>query len=92
MPAHLGGDLLRTFLNRGSGAGIAQRQRLGALGWSGQNEQCANRGKPENSRHVHLIFLLVCHRISRRRRAVDLVSRLAATQIAKLKVRDVNAK
>jgi hypothetical protein len=46
MPAHLGGDLLRTFLDRGSGAGIAQCQRLGALGWSGQNEQCADRGSP----------------------------------------------
>src|SRR6266576_1538741 len=68
MPAHLGGRL-RTFLDRGGGAGIAQRQRMGALGWSGQHEQCADGGKPENSRHVHL-YLPSSHRISRQPPAV----------------------
>ena len=38
--------LLRAFLDRCGGAGIGQRQRLSALGWSSNNEQCANSGKP----------------------------------------------
>ena len=84
VPTHLGG-LLRTVLDRRGGAGIAQRQRLGALGWSGQDEQCADGGKPENFRQLHLFPPFKCHRTSRPHRAVDLVSRLTATQIAKPK-------
>ena len=38
---------------RGS-AGIAERQRVGALGRSGYNEHGANGGKPQNFRHLHM--------------------------------------
>jgi hypothetical protein len=35
MPTHLGRFHLGTLLHRRRGAGIGQRHRLGALGWSG---------------------------------------------------------
>lgn len=38
---------------RGS-AGIAERQRVSALGRSGYNEHGANGGKPQNFRHLHV--------------------------------------
>jgi hypothetical protein len=53
-PSHLGGCRLGILLDRRGGAGIAERQRLGALGRSGQEEQCANGGKPQNFRHLHV--------------------------------------
>jgi hypothetical protein len=53
VPACFRGRLLRTVLDRCCGAGIAQRHRLGALGWRGQHEQCADCGKAQNSRNVH---------------------------------------
>ena len=37
---------------RGS-AGIAQRQRVGALDRRGESEHGANGGKPQNFRHLH---------------------------------------
>jgi|SRR5271169_6693455 len=57
MPAHLGGEP-ETVLDRRGSAGIDQRKRLSAFGWSGKHEACADRSKPQNLRHVHL-FLLV---------------------------------
>jgi hypothetical protein len=57
MPAHLGGEP-GTVLDRRGSAGIDQRKRLSAFGWSGKHEACADRGKRQNLRHVHL-FLLV---------------------------------
>jgi hypothetical protein len=56
MPTHLQ-SLLRTILNRCGGTGAAQRHGLSPLGGSSQNEQCANGGKPQNFRHLHLILL-----------------------------------
>jgi hypothetical protein len=38
---------------RGS-AGIAQRQRVGALDRRGESEHGANGGKPQNFRHLHM--------------------------------------
>src|SRR5207253_8025 len=55
-PVHLGRtrNLLCAFLHRSSGAGIAQRKRQRALRRNSQSEQCADGGKPQNFRHVHL--------------------------------------
>ncbi len=55
MPAHLGGRL-PAILNRRSGGRAGQRQRLGALDRSGQHQQGADGGKPQNFRHVHVIL------------------------------------
>ena len=52
VPVRLGGELGTVLDCRGS-AGIDQRQRVGAFGWSSENEACADRGKPQNLRHVH---------------------------------------
>jgi hypothetical protein len=41
------------FLNRRRGAGIAERQRIGALGWSCEREQRTNGGEPENFLELH---------------------------------------
>jgi hypothetical protein len=38
MPTHLGRFHPGTLLHRRRGAGIGQRHRLGALGWSGQDQ------------------------------------------------------
>jgi hypothetical protein len=53
-PAHFRGRRLDILLNGSSGSGIAQRQCLGAPGRNGENEHCANRGKPKNFRHLHI--------------------------------------
>lgn len=53
-PTYLGGGRFGILPDRRSGAGIAERQRLGALGRSGQHEQCADGGKPQNFRHLHM--------------------------------------
>ena len=42
------------LLDGGGSAGVAQRQRVSALGWSGYNEHGANGGKPQNFRHLHM--------------------------------------
>jgi hypothetical protein len=70
VPAHFGGHLLRTFLNCRGGAGVAQRQRLGTLSRNGQDKKCADGGKPQNLRHVH-IHPPLSHPILRLRRAPD---------------------
>jgi hypothetical protein len=41
------------FLNRRGGAGIAERQRIGALGRCCEREHCANGGEPQNFRELH---------------------------------------
>ena len=53
-PPYFRGRRLGILLDRRGGAGVAERQRLGALGRSGQDEQCANGGKPQNFRHLHM--------------------------------------
>jgi hypothetical protein len=45
-PMHLRGRRFGLVLHRRRGAGTAQRQRVGALGWSGESEQCADGRKP----------------------------------------------
>ena len=47
----LGPDIL---LDGGGGTGVAQRQRVSALGRSGYNEHGANGGKPQNFHHLHI--------------------------------------
>jgi hypothetical protein len=41
------------LLNRCGGAGIAERQRIGALGRRSEREHCANGGEPQNFRELH---------------------------------------
>jgi hypothetical protein len=38
------------FLNRRRGTGIAERQRIGALSWRCEREQCTNGGESKNFR------------------------------------------
>jgi hypothetical protein len=52
-PMHFRGRQPGVFLNRGGGAGIAERQRIGALGGSCEREQRANGGEPQNFRERH---------------------------------------
>ena len=52
-PMHFRCRQLGVFLNRRGGAGIAERQRIGALGWSCEREQRANGGEPQNFRELH---------------------------------------
>jgi hypothetical protein len=53
-PMDLGGLHLGTLLNRRGGAGIGQRQRLGALGWCGEDQQSADRSQSQKSHYVHI--------------------------------------
>jgi hypothetical protein len=56
MPTYLGDSRVRAILDRCGCAGIAERQCLGALARSGQNEQCANGCKPQNFHHLHIFY------------------------------------
>jgi len=49
-PVHFRGREPGVLLNRSGGAGIAERQRIRRRG---ENEQCANGGKPQNFRYLH---------------------------------------
>jgi hypothetical protein len=87
MPAHLRDRrLFHAILNRCGHTGIAERQRLGALARSGQNEQGANGCKPENFRHLH-IFFSMGPRMSRLRRDESIVSprRRSETEVSDVK-------
>ncbi|MEH2623709.1 hypothetical protein V1292_001764 [Bradyrhizobium sp. AZCC 1719] len=42
------------LLNRCGGAGIAERQRIGALGRSGKRQQGTNGRKPKNLHYLHI--------------------------------------
>lgn len=53
MIAHFGGQLAGFILHRRGGNGTAQRQGLGAFGRCGNHEQSRDRGKAQNSLHVH---------------------------------------
>ena len=46
-PMHCRGRRLGVLLNRRGGAGIAERQRVGALGRACEYEHCANGGEPQ---------------------------------------------
>jgi hypothetical protein len=52
-PMDLGGLHLGTLLNRRGGAGIGQRQRLGALGWRGKHQHSADRSQSQKFHYVH---------------------------------------
>src|SRR6267154_1883557 len=58
VPVHLGGDVLAVILHRRGAAGTGQRQCLGALGRSSQDQQRANGSKPQKSCHAHRCILL----------------------------------
>jgi hypothetical protein len=68
MPTDLGGLYLGTLLHCRGGAGVGQRQRLGALGWSSQDQQSADRSQSQKSRHVHVYSPLESSGVSRLRR------------------------
>jgi len=53
-PAHLCRLRLDVFLHGRSSAGIAERQRVGTFGRRDENEHCANGGKAQNFRHLHV--------------------------------------
>jgi hypothetical protein len=52
-PMHFGRRQPGVFLNRRGGAGIAERHRVGALGWSCEREQRADGGESQNFRKLH---------------------------------------
>ena len=52
-PMHFRGRRSGIFLNRRRGAGIAERQRIGALGWRCQRKHCADGGEAQNFRELH---------------------------------------
>lgn len=52
-PVHFRGRQLGVFLNRRSGAGIAERHRIGALGRACQREHRANGSEPQYLRELH---------------------------------------
>ena len=65
-PMHFRGRQPGVLLNRRGGAGIAERQRIGALGWSREREQRTNGGEPKNFRdknfrELHECSPLGCH-------------------------------
>jgi hypothetical protein len=89
VPARLGGEL-GTVLDRRGSAGIDQRQRLGAFGWSSENEACADYGgKPQNLRYVHDV-LLQSPDFSRQRGAADYRSTASSRRRSKIGESDVN--
>jgi len=52
-PMHFRGRQPCVFLNRRGGAGIAERQRVGALGRRCERKHCANGGEPHHFRELH---------------------------------------
>jgi hypothetical protein len=52
-PMHLRGRRPGIFLNRRGGAGIAERQCVGALGRSREREHCADGSEPQYLRELH---------------------------------------
>jgi hypothetical protein len=53
-PSHRGRLRLDILLHGRSSTGIAERQRVRPLGRRGENEHCADGGKPQNFRHLHM--------------------------------------
>ena len=52
-PMHFRGRQPGVVLNRRGGAGIAERQRIGALGWRCEREQRADSCESQNFRELH---------------------------------------
>jgi hypothetical protein len=59
-PMHFSRRQPGIFLNHRSGAGIAERQRIGALGWSCERQQRADGGEPKNFRDKNFRKLHAC--------------------------------
>jgi hypothetical protein len=53
-PSHRGRLRLDILLHGRSSTGTAERQRVRPLGRRGENEHCADGGKPQNFRHLHM--------------------------------------
>jgi len=53
-PVYFRRRLLAILLNRRGGAGIAERERIGALGRSGEREQGANGRHAQNFHDLHM--------------------------------------
>jgi hypothetical protein len=53
-PSHRGRRRLDILLHGRSSTGIAERQRVRPLRRRGENEHCADGGKPQNFRHLHM--------------------------------------
>jgi hypothetical protein len=90
MPAHLRGHRLRIVLDHRGGAGIAQRHCLRALSRSSQNEQCADCGKSQNFRHVHVFFSVGVNWFTSAPRGFNRIK--PRRRNASARVSDVNAK
>jgi hypothetical protein len=88
-PMDLGGLHLGTLLNRRGGAGIGQRQRLGALGWRGEHQQSADRRQSQKSHYVHVHSPLGSSCVTPAARSIE--SSRAAAPIASY-VGEVNVK
>ena len=52
-PMHFRRIQFGVVLNRRGGAGIAERQRVGALGRRCERKHCANGGEPHHFRELH---------------------------------------
>ena len=52
-PMHFRRRQFGVLLNRRGGAGIAERQRVGALGRRCERKHCANSGESQNFRKLH---------------------------------------
>jgi hypothetical protein len=90
MPTHLRAVRLGILLYRRCAARIGQRKRLGAFGWSGQDQQCADRSKSQKSRHLHVYLPWVT---GYHADAVRLIESAATTRRRpKATVSDVNVK
>jgi hypothetical protein len=53
-PAYFGRHRLGVFLHGRSRTGIAERECVGPLGRSSDSEHCANGGKAQNFRDLHM--------------------------------------
>jgi hypothetical protein len=53
-PSHRGRLRLDILLHGRSSTGIAERQRIRPFRRRGENEHCADGGKPQNFRHLHM--------------------------------------
>lgn len=80
-PVHRRRRQFGIFLNSRRGAGIAERERVRALGRGYEREQCANRRKPQNFRYLHVWSPWVTGITPASNRSIQ-ASRIAATQFA----------
>jgi hypothetical protein len=84
-PSHFGCYRLGIFLHGRSRTGIAERQRIRPFGRRGENEHCADGGKAQNFRHLHVWSpqVSLCH-VRDERYSVSKPQRRDAVQRLKL--------